>query len=139
MSGHVTFVNHTPRTARIPRAVFCRALRVAQRIIPKKLTGELSVVFVSPAQSKKLNTLYRGKKKPTNVLSFVANEKGMLGDIIICPLVAKKEATIQDIVTRDWLLFLFVHGLLHLAGYDHQTNAEERTMDRLTQKIIDSL
>ena len=87
---------------------------------------------VGPAESRRLNARYRGKDKPTNVLSFPvaaaaghpAGEARPLGDLVICPQVLRAEAREQKKTLRAHWAHLVVHGALHLIGYDHEREAE---------------
>jgi len=97
---------------------------------------EIAVRVVGPNESRALNRQWRGKDKPTNVLSFPAPEqsrRGMprdsalpLGDLVICAAVVKQEA-IRDGKSLDshWA-HMVIHGTLHLAGYDHETGDRDR-------------
>lgn len=88
----------------------------------------LSLVFIGETQSAKLNFAYRGKNKPTNVLSFPLDKK--TGEIFICMNVAKREAQSFDRKIGNFVAFLFIHGLVHLKGYDHGD-----TMERAEVKL----
>ena len=108
---------------------------------------ELSINLVSEQKIKTLNKKHRNKNTITDVLSFPLHDKittksiegGILslGDIFICPSVAKKWAA-RDNVSLDYeLTFLTVHGFLHLLGYDHEKSAtEENKMFSLQNKIL---
>ena len=125
----ITFINQVAITARIPRAVICRTLKKAERLYPSRLTGQrLSLVFMAAADVKKLNSRYRGKNKPTNVLSFATTGPGELGDIIICPAMARGEAIARGESFLARVNYLFTHGLLHLLGFDHNNNTAEKQM-----------
>jgi probable rRNA maturation factor len=96
----------------------------------------VSLLLVGPARARALNRRYRGKDKPTNVLSFapaaaVDVESGapLLGDLVICPQVLRGEARAQRKRVRDHWAHLFVHGLLHLTGHDHEQPADARRME----------
>jgi probable rRNA maturation factor len=99
---------------------------------------ELGVRVVGPAESKRLNSHYRGKHKPTNVLSFPAPEipgapasgARPLGDLVICPQVLRSEAREQNKSLRAHWAHLVVHGTLHLIGYDHELDADATRMER---------
>jgi probable rRNA maturation factor len=99
---------------------------------------ELGVCTVGPAESARLNARYRGRDRPTNVLSFAAppppqpgaREPQPLGELVICPGVLRAEARAQDKSLRAHWAHLVVHGALHLAGYDHQRQADARRMER---------
>ena len=101
---------------------------------------EMSVRVVGRAESRRLNSHYRGKDSPTNVLSFPTSElpaqsmKGAplrpLGDLVICPQVLRSEAREQRKSLRAHWAHLVVHGALHLIGYDHEHDADARRMER---------
>jgi probable rRNA maturation factor len=86
------------------------------------------------------NKQWRGKDKPTNVLSFPAAEivrnKGFLGDIIMSFETLQREAQDQGKPLAQHALHLFVHGLLHLLGFDHETEADAQVMESLEKKIL---
>lgn len=91
---------------------------------------ELSVAFVGAAESKKINNLYRGKNKPTDVLSFD------YGEIIICVPVAKKQAAEHGLSLTNEIKLLFVHGLLHVLGFDHEKANDNKEMRQAEKKIL---
>ncbi len=120
-------------------------------------TLEVCVKLVETDEIRKLNELYRQKDKPTDVLSFpqldwsepyLPGQKGAflhqphsqtLGDIVICPEVALKNAnSIGQTLDRE-LCFLIVHGILHLCGHDHINKEEEKIMFTLQDKIVSHL
>lgn len=87
---------------------------------------ELSILLTDEAEMQELNGAYRGKDRPTDVLSF-AQEEGpevpgskLLGDLVICPKVAARQAEDRGHATAHELDILLAHGLLHLLGYDHE-------------------
>lgn len=102
--------------------------------------AELAVRIVGAAESRRLNRHYRGKDRPTNVLSFPAAQRQVraaaaaprpLGDLVICPVVLAREARAQGKSLRAHWAHLVVHGALHLAGYDHERGAAAaRRMER---------
>jgi len=99
---------------------------------------ELGVRVVGPAESRRLNSHYRGKNRPTNVLSFPAaeipgapaSESRPLGDLVICPQVLRSEAREQNKSLRAHWAHLVVHGTLHLIGYDHERDSDATRMER---------
>lgn len=91
-------------------------------------TYELSLVFTTNSLSHKLNKTYRGKDKPTNVLSFPLSENS--GEIFIDTTKTKAEAATFDRNFKDHVALLFIHGLLHLKGLDHGS-----TMDKEEEKV----
>jgi len=82
----------------------------------------LNLVFARPARMKKLNRIYRGKDRPTDILSFpiAVNE----GEIYICSSEARREAKKFGRSYGNFIAFLFIHGLVHLKGYDHGATME---------------
>ncbi|MEK1854100.1 MAG: rRNA maturation RNase YbeY [Phyllobacterium sp.] len=108
--------------------------------------SELSLVFTDDAAIKELNSDWRDKDKPTNVLSFPAftlkpgQKPGpMLGDIVIARETVAREAVEEDKSFDHHLTHLIVHGFLHLVGYDHMTEAEAEEMEGLERKILERL
>ena len=77
----------------------------------------LSLNFVSPAEIKKLNLIYRNIKTPTDILSFPLSKKE--GEIYICLSEARKEMKKFDRTFTNFIAFLFIHGCVHLMGRDH--------------------
>lgn len=100
----------------------------------RKILGakyELSLAFVGKARAASLNKNYRQKTYSPNVLSFPLTES--VGEIVICPLVAKTEAAKFNLSVDGYIAYLFIHGLLHLKGHDHGD-----TMDKLERKYLSS-
>ncbi|MBP2559804.1 putative rRNA maturation factor [Neorhizobium galegae] len=111
-----------------------------------KIAPELSLVFTDDAAIKEINAEWRGKDKPTNVLSFPAFplEPGkmpgpMLGDIVIARETVEREAVDLDKSFEDHLTHLLVHGFLHLFGYDHMQTDEAERMEALETRILATL
>ncbi|HEY3730098.1 MAG TPA: rRNA maturation RNase YbeY [Steroidobacteraceae bacterium] len=105
--------------------------------------GEISVLLVGAARSRALNAHYRGRDRPTNVLSFptagVVRARGLLGDLVICPAVLRTEARSQRKSARAHWAHLVVHGVLHLAGYDHELQRDARRMQRREIRVLRDL
>lgn len=132
-------VNQVSRTARIPRAVLLRlAARAQARFGRLARNRSVSVVFVSPAASKKLNAAYRLKPHPASVLSFASAERDELGDIVICPELARAHARAAGVGFWEYVARLFVHGLLHLLGFEHHSEREERRMEEVAGKMLNT-
>lgn len=106
---------------------------------------EISVLITDDGRIRELNNTYRGKDTATDVLSFPMSEDpfeegGVLGDIVISMNTAKKQAAEAEIAVEREIAFLFIHGLLHLMGYDHETDEEaEEEMFGLQEKILAGL
>jgi probable rRNA maturation factor len=83
---------------------------------------DLSLVFIGDKLSKKLNKQYRGKNKPTDVLSFPLSKTD--GEIFINLRLAKKEASEFERTYSNFIGFLFIHGLIHLKGFEHSSRME---------------
>jgi probable rRNA maturation factor len=104
---------------------------------------EQTIRVVTEAESQALNEQFRGKDKPTNVLSFPADddylEYDCLGDLVICVPVVESEALAQG-KTRDahWA-HMVIHGMLHLQGLDHQNDQQAEVMETLEIKILSTL
>ncbi len=89
----------------------------------------LSVAFVGTQRARSLNTAYRQKTYVPNVLSFPLTET--TGEIYLCPEIAYKEAKDFNLTKDGYIAFLFIHGCLHLKGYDHGD-----TMEALEQRYL---
>lgn len=105
---------------------------------------ELTIRLVSNEESQQLNATYRGKSKPTNVLSFPFEappgiELPLLGDLIICSTVVKQEAIEQNKPLKAHWAHMVVHGCLHLLGYDHIEDEEAEEMESLETQLIEGL
>ncbi|WP_101775423.1 rRNA maturation RNase YbeY [Pasteurella oralis] len=117
----------------------------ANRALQPKLSDvEMTVRIVDEAESHELNLTYRGKDKPTNVLSFPFEcpdevELSLLGDLVICRQVVEKEAQQQGKALMAHWAHMIVHGSLHLLGYDHIDDAEAEEMESLETEIMQAL
>jgi len=125
---------------------------------------EVSVSFVDSDEIQRLNKEYRAKDAPTDVLSFMLSDPSTwlgktnkpstpnkliesdisdipiaLGDIVICEEIAKQQAEIYGHSLERELGFLLIHGLLHLAGYDHMTEEDETKMRQAQREILRDL
>ena len=118
-----------------PRA-FCR--HIIESAWKGAKNAEISVVLADDNFVHQLNKHYRGKDKPTNVLSF-ENEGLCAGDIVVAYGVLTREAREQHKSFRAHLAHLLVHGTLHLQKYDHLTDKEATKMERLETKIMQQL
>ncbi|MDH5921269.1 rRNA maturation RNase YbeY [Vibrio splendidus] len=106
--------------------------------------AELTVRIVDTEESHQLNHDYRGKDKPTNVLSFpfevpLGMELDLLGDLIICRQVVEKEAEEQNKPLLAHWAHMVVHGSLHLLGYDHIEDDEAEEMESLETEIMQTM
>lgn len=105
--------------------------------------AELCVRLVDAAESEALNTQWRDKAAPTNVLSFgadiVAGEYAPLGDLVLCAPVVEDEALEQNKALGDHYSHLLVHGMLHLLGYDHVVETEAEVMEAIEVAVLGEL
>jgi len=91
-----------------------------RRVAPARARGTVSLAIVSDRRVRSLNRAYRRKDHATDVLSFPANERRFLGDIVIARGVARRQARAAGHSEATELRVLALHGLLHLLGYDHE-------------------
>ena len=103
------------------------------RIAPSGARGDLSVAVVSDRRMRALNRQFRGKDKVTDVLSFPAEIRGFLGDVVIAGGVGVKQAPPAGHPVQTELRVLALHGLLHLLGYDHESDGG--TMARVEARL----
>jgi len=85
----------------------------------------LSLAFVGKDEMQRLNKTFRKKDKTTDVLSFALEEENYLGEIVICPDVVKENAKEYGTTAKKEIIKVFVHGILHLLGYDHEKTEKE--------------
>jgi probable rRNA maturation factor len=133
------------RQNRIPlqEAVLARFLSSVRREL-KLSRREVTVCFVDDREIARLNRKFRGKPKPTDVLSFPANGTGasdfshaddakVLGDVAISPQAARRNAKLFGRTLDEEIRILILHGVLHLAGYDHEIDDGE--MERIEMRL----
>jgi probable rRNA maturation factor len=128
------------------RLALARGAADSATVLPAR--AELAVILADDAEQRHLNRAWRGVNRPTNVLAFPAWDPGMplpedapllLGDIVLAFETVTREAAGQDKTIADHLSHLVVHGVLHLLGYDHATEAEAALMERLETSVLASL
>lgn len=125
----------------LARTIEARATRMLD-VLGLEPNAEVSLALVSDATIQELNKRYRKKNKPTDVLSFplielptaevfqaVASAQVLLGDVIVSVPTAERQAKERKRTLIDEITTLTAHGLLHLVGFDHNTDDEEREMD----------
>lgn len=118
------------------QARLTKAAQAARRSV--RLKGDFSILLAGDRRLAALNLNFRGKDKPTNVLSFPAGG-AYAGDIAIAYGVTKKEAKAAGKSLADHASHLVVHGVLHLAGYDHERPRDAKLMEPLEVKILKRL
>ena len=105
------------------------------------------MVLTGDSEIRDLSDRYLGRDRPTNVLSSSMDEEGpeesphrILGDVVISVDTAERDARAGEIPLEDELVFLMIHGLLHLAGYDHeQAGSDEASMKALERELFQKL
>mgnify|MGYP006315234881 CR=1 FL=1 len=103
-------------------------------------SAQITLRLVDEAEGLQLNTQFRHKKYPTNVLTFVYDEGTMLsGDIVLCAPVVEAQAKAQKKTREAHYAHLVVHGVLHLQGYDHEKIRDARIMETLETAIMHKL
>ncbi|OZG69270.1 rRNA maturation RNase YbeY [Bifidobacterium eulemuris] len=108
--------------------------------------SDLTIMFVDPDPIAELHMRWMNLEGPTDVMSFPMDElrpgdgktvmEGILGDIIICPWVAAQQAAAAGHSTMQEMMLLTIHGILHLLGYDHVTEEQERQMFGLQRQLL---
>ncbi|MCL6452449.1 MAG: rRNA maturation RNase YbeY [Alicyclobacillus sp.] len=147
MAVDVDVRTEVPAGSGIDEAFCTRVLMAAGRQLG--VSGEVSVSLVSDEEIHDLNRTYRQVDRPTDVLSFPLREGGAqadvpdqpepLGDIVVSVPTAVRQAAEYGHSLQREVGFLLVHGMLHLLGYDHQTEAEEAEMTRLQEAVLTDL
>ncbi|HET7547752.1 MAG TPA: rRNA maturation RNase YbeY [Usitatibacter sp.] len=130
-------IQRASRASHIPSDRRLRAW--ASAVLPKG--SEVTVRYVAEAEGRRLNREYRHKDYATNVLSFPyeAPRGRVKGDLVICAPVVAREAREQGKAIEAHHAHLLLHGLLHLAGYDHEREADARRMERRERAILAKL
>ncbi|BAO45748.1 rRNA maturation RNase YbeY [Thiolapillus brandeum] len=115
--------------------------RWAETALEDEDRRELVIRIVDEAESRQLNRDYRGRDKPTNVLSFPFEAPpevpvGHLGDLVICAPVVAREAVAQGKPLAHHWAHMVVHGILHLRGYDHLEDTEAEIMENRERELL---
>lgn len=134
-------VQYAARSERLPtRAQFRAWVRAA---LGREHAGEVSVRVVAPEESKSLNGQYRRRDYATNVLAFPGDRALLeldpdapLGDIVICADVVEREAKDQHKSAEAHWAHMTVHGALHLAGFDHDDDADAAVMEGREREVL---
>jgi len=141
---------------KINEAAACAFLTAKKPAAFNDRTFEVNIVLTTDANIKKLNKTYRGKDMATNVLSFPQinldkplkkSELAMfpaevaipLGDIVLANQIIKKEAKAEAKEFEDHVAHLVIHGVLHLLGYDHMNDKDAKAMEKMEQKVMETL
>ena len=106
--------------------------------------GSVSIKFLGKEEMQLMNKKFRSANYPTNVLAFPIDnrldlETDSLGDIAICYEIVLKEAEEQNKKVSDHMAHIFIHGVLHLLGHDHQKEVQAETMENLERRILSKI
>jgi probable rRNA maturation factor len=147
-------VQNRQRAVKVPTA---RLRALAERIVDELGVADrpASLVLVTDRAIRRLNRDFRGKDQPTNVLAFAEAEDAdaalfepALGDVVVSVETARREAAelagtspeaVGEAALVDRLLWLMVHGFLHLVGFDHRDDAEEARMEESAETLLASI
>jgi probable rRNA maturation factor len=137
-------VQRVTRAAGVPPNA--RLTRWALAALKRTARGELTVRVVGRGESAALNARYRGKRGPTNVLSFLSDpavarsrELLPLGDVVICASVVAREAREQGKTLAAHWAHMVIHGTLHLQGYDHENARDAAAMEARERALLGGL
>lgn len=131
------------KTADVPSEADFRAW-VEAALADRRSATELVIRIVDAEEGQALNATWRGRDRPTNVLSFPADlppelELPLLGDLVLCAPVVAAEAGEQGKSVADHYAHLTIHGLLHLLGFDHEDDAAAEIMETEERRILAGL
>jgi len=115
---------------RIPRALLQRVFS----LVSKKGIMEVSLVFLNDRAMRSVNKKWRKRDAQANVLAFPLDVS--VGEVVINPQEAQREARAGNVSYNRRVAYLFLHGLLHLYGYDHKTTKDARKMEKREQEIL---
>jgi probable rRNA maturation factor len=136
-------IQRASRLANIPSDRLLRKwLRAAFDSVSPKTAAEVTLRIVNAAEGRSLNSAFRGKDYATNVLTFVYHEPSsprLMGDLVLCAPVVAKEAREQAKSVAEHYAHLCVHGVLHLAGFDHEAARDAKRMEALEVTVLAGL
>lgn len=131
---------------KIPKGFILETVpKVIKKLLQKKLISnqqtklDLNIVFVTSKQIKNLNKSFRGKNKPTDILSFNSSDPMLLGELILCPEIIVKQAKSNHWPQKYEYLYMLIHGILHLLGYDHESDKDSKQMYEIQDQIFNEI
>ena len=118
------------------KRVVIRVWKVLRVVASERL---LSIAWVSPGESRRLNRVYRRNDRPTNVLSFGYGEEAGVrsSEIVLCSRIMKEEAKAIHISLERWVVRLLIHGILHTEGYTHDTVRSRKKMEEQERNTLE--
>jgi probable rRNA maturation factor len=115
-------------------------LWIAASLVNSYTKTDINLVLTNAIEMENLNISFRSKSGPTNVLSFTeCNDNNLAGDIIICSPLVQTEAKELKITESHHFTHLFIHGVLHLQGYDHINEDDAVLMEGIEKNILESI
>lgn len=142
---------------KIPRTLsrdYCAwALQALEKALKKPQQGSINLIVIDEAEMARMNQQYRGKEGPTDILTFsylkkiqntkykiqneglLSNQNFVAGEIYLCLEKIKTYAKDAGKTYKEQLEYIIIHGLVHLMGYDHETDRDSREMERIEKKI----
>jgi probable rRNA maturation factor len=137
------FIQRVSRLTNIPSHRLLRKwVNTALLAVSAGSDSEVTLRIVNAAEGRTLNAAFRGKDYATNVLTFGYHDRGaasLMGDIVLCAPVVAKEAREQSKLVAAHYAHLCVHGVLHLAGFDHETSKRAKVMESLEISVLSGL
>ena len=126
---------------KVPEALLKRAVHLTLAEETPREPGEVSLALVPAELMRQLNVRYRGRDAPTDVLAFslegeVGPAQRILGEVVICPDVARTQVKEAGHSLEEELVLLTVHGMLHLLGYTDEESEEKKLMEDKARKIL---
>ena len=123
----------------LPKINKTRLRSLCKKVYSEENVGnrDIDLIFCTSDTIKRLNRDFRKKDGVTDVLSFRFNETDYLGEIYICVQRADEQRKEYGLTLDEELQRLFIHGLFHLLGFDHETEEEQIVMERHEKKYID--
>lgn len=142
---NICIENQTLKKIPVDSAKIKLSVKKALRVCGKKLSDpyEVSIVFLSRDEIRSMNSDYRGIDRATDIISFAFQDgEGvgftpfLLGDMFICPEIVEKHSVKYHSTYSREMLFVIIHGMLHLLGFNHDTLSERREMRMLEDRIM---
>ncbi len=124
---------------RVARGVMRRVMRAIASEIKVLKPFKVSIAFVCAREIRRLNRVYRGKDQVTDVLSFDMDDEEFLGEVLIDYEQAKRQAKEMKHTIGNEIIFLIVHGVLHLFGHDHERPLDRKRMFTIQTRILERL
>ncbi len=131
----ITFYQSVHKTI-ISRADIQRVIEMTLRVAKQSIQSDISIHMIGDRRMTTMNTQYRGKSYPTDVLSFPTDDAHDRGDIFICVPQIIRQSKKFGVTAKEECTRMLVHGVLHLLGYDHQTKRDADEMFRIQEMVV---